>query len=136
MVDELLKKYTERLHPDEEDAPTRDLDAAEDLGCFGYLRSRRDRCPMLELRKRSGSCLAVPYSWIEAISFDPSTGIVIRAGVHKVEIKGKNLNADFGPTVRLFEGLTRHRVSWIQEASATMHSAYSTGSCIVESVSW
>jgi hypothetical protein len=33
-----------------------------------------------------------------------------------VRITGRNLNAESRPSMRLFNGLARHRVPWIQEA--------------------
>jgi hypothetical protein len=33
-----------------------------------------------------------------------------------VKISGRNLNAEVRPNVRLFAGILRHRVPWIQEA--------------------
>jgi hypothetical protein len=33
-----------------------------------------------------------------------------------VKIVGRNLNAETRPNVRLFNGILRHRVPWVQEA--------------------
>jgi hypothetical protein len=33
---------------------------------------------------------------------------------------GRNLNAEVRPNVRLFEGITRHKIPWIQEADEPM----------------
>ena len=117
MSDRILNKYTGR--PPEstgDEAAVSDPDGTEDLGAFGWLRGARDRCIMLELRKKSGTVLAIGYGWIERIEFDPSDGIRLHAGGKIIRIKGRNLNAEARPQVRLFQGLTRHRVAWIQES--------------------
>jgi hypothetical protein len=36
-----------------------------------------------------------------------------------VKIAGRNLNAEVRPNIRLFAGILRHRVPWIQEADGT-----------------
>lgn len=80
------------------------------------LRGMRERATMLELRKKDGNITAIGYAWIEKIEFDPSEGITIHALGQQVKIKGRNLNAEVRPGVSLFQGLTRHRVPWIQES--------------------
>jgi len=130
----VLQRYSTR--PEREGDPNvLDLDPIEDLGCFGYLRGIRDRAVMLELRKKSGNCLAIAYSWIDRIEYDPSTGIHIHAGAITITIQGKNLNAEASSGRRLFEGLTRHRVSWIQEAKAE-RSFEPGGDSRVEAIDW
>lgn len=87
-----------------------------DLGAFGYLRGIRDRAVMLELRCRNGNVVAFPYHWLERADLNPSDGIVLKFGVTTVKITGRNLNANARPNVRLFDGIVRHRVPWIEEA--------------------
>lgn len=132
----VLQRYSSR--PDAEahvpDEP--DVEAIDDFECFGCLRGGRDRCAMLVLRKKSGSCLAISYSWIERIEFDPTAGILIVAGPTTVTIQGRNLNAEVRQNVRLFEGVTHHRVPWIQEATQPEIMASTEGACVVESVDW
>lgn len=93
-----------------------DLDAEEDCGCFGWLRGARDRSVMLELRKRDGNIQALGYSWMERVEYDPSVGITLHALGRSIRIKGRNLNTIQSGGVRLFDGIIRHRVTWIQEA--------------------
>ena len=97
----------------------------DDLGAFGWLRGVRDRAVMLELRRKDGSAVAFAYTWLERAEFDPSQGITLKFGMEKVKIAGRNLNAEAKPNVRLFAGILRHRVPWIQEADrpATMLAA-------------
>jgi hypothetical protein len=88
----------------------------DDLGAFGFLRGVRDRAVMLELRRKDGSVVALAYAWLERADFDPSHGITLKFGADKVKITGRNLNSPARPNIRLFEGITRHRIPWIQEA--------------------
>lgn len=115
MSDEsILHRYTgEREATDEDGEP------ACDLRTFGWLRGIKDRALTLELRKKDGSIVAVSYSHLDRFEFDPSAGITISTGGAKIRIRGRNLNAEMRPAMRLFEGLCRHRVPWIREADAT-----------------
>jgi hypothetical protein len=107
----------------------------EDVGAFGILRGIRDRAIMLELRKRTGDILAIGYSWINRMQFN-SAEITLYCGDDKIIIKGRNLNSETRPQLRLFEGLTKHKVSFIQEAdqSAALHAEMKT--VVVESIEW
>lgn len=89
---------------------------ADDVGAFGWLRVPRERAVMLELRRRSGNITGLGYSWLERAEFDPSQGITLYFLGKTVKIIGSNLNAEVRPNVRLFAGILRHRVTWIQEA--------------------
>lgn len=130
----ILQKHTARLETDSTSGgPFREL--AEDIGCFGWMRTR-DRCPMLELWKKSGNCLAISYSYIERIEFDPSTGILIVAGPTRVEIQGQGLNTETRPGVRLFEGLARHRVPWVRESRQEDSGWGNDSTYIVDHISW
>ena len=112
MTDSLLTKYTARKSEDNDD-PALETD---DLGSFGWLRGMRERAVMLELRHKTGNVTAIAYAMIEKLEFNPSEGITLHALGQKFRIQGRNLNGEVRPNVRLFEGLTRHRVPWIQEA--------------------
>ena len=48
--------------------------------------------------------------------FDPSKGITLRFTGQAVQLVGRNLNREMRPHLKLFEGLVRHRIPWIQEA--------------------
>ncbi len=116
MSDKFLQKYTGKSG----DKPigsvaTDEPETADDLGAFGWLRGR-DRAIMLELRKKNGNVLAIGYSWLERVEFDPSEGITLHLVGQKIRIKGRNLNSEVRPNVRLFQGITRHKVPWVQEA--------------------
>jgi hypothetical protein len=111
-------------------------DGVEDLGGFGWLRSTRDRSVMIELRKKSGDILAIGYGWIDRIEFDPSKGITLKCGTHEIRIKGRNLNSEVRPQVRLFQGLTRHRVPWLQEAGHGSVLVADKQTAVIESIEW
>jgi hypothetical protein len=71
---------------------------------------------MLQPRKKPGDVMAIGYSWIERVEFNPTDGITLHIHGEKIRIKGFNLNAEVRPEVRLFQGIARHRVAWVQEA--------------------
>lgn len=111
-------------------------DACDDLGAFGWLRGIRDRAVMLELRRKDGSIVAIGYGWLERVAFDPSEGITLSAAGQKVRIKGRNLNAEVRPSVRLFEGIARHRVPWIRESDRAAAMGAEDRAAIVDSIEW
>jgi hypothetical protein len=113
-----------------------DADPVEDLGAFGWLRGIRDSARMLELRKKDGSILAVGYGWLERVEFNPSEGITLSLVGRTIRITGLNLNAEVRPCVRLFEGITRHRVPWVQEAGEPDRMESGAGTTIVERIDW
>ena len=91
---------------------------------------------MLELRKKDGNILAVGYAWLDKAEFNPSLGITLSLGGQKITIRGRNLNAESRPNVRLFQGICRHRVPWIQEADEpTIMEAQNQG-ILVEEIEW
>jgi hypothetical protein len=96
---------------------TGESEETAEAGCFGYLRGTREMAVMLELRRKDGSIMALSYSYIEHMEFDPDSGIAIHALGRTIRILGTNLNTPIHPgsTMRLFLGLTRHRVVWIAE---------------------
>jgi len=117
MTDKFLHHRPGRLAEDRFDlAPSGDGGAVDDFHSFGWLRGIRERASMLELRKKSDNVLAVAYSCIERIEFDPTEGILLQVHGDTIRIKGRNLNVEVRPEVRLFQGIARHRVAWVQEA--------------------
>ncbi|HEY4313333.1 MAG TPA: hypothetical protein VGN12_28040 [Pirellulales bacterium] len=112
MKDDLLEKYAtaKTNEPEEQDIV--------DLGPFGFLRGIYDRALMLELRFKDGRRFALGYAWLHQAEFDASRGMSLSFGGRKVTIIGQNLNAEIRPNIRLFDAVLRHRVPWIQEASA------------------
>jgi len=115
---------------------TLDPEATDDLGSFGWLRGVRDRALMLELRKKSGDIKAIPYGWIESVDFNPSEGITLRVGGQTIRIKGRNLNGEPRPQVRLFHGITRHRVPWIQEADEPISMEADDKATVIDRIEW
>jgi hypothetical protein len=136
MTANLLQKYTSRQAEDSSDNLPAEPESLDDLGAFGWLRGARDRAIMLELRKKDGNVLAVGYAWLERAEYDPSVGITLHVVGKTIHIKGRNLNAELRPNLRLFQGITRHRVPWIQEADQpTMMESQGKGT-LVESIEW
>jgi hypothetical protein len=113
-----------------------ETNACDDLGAFGWMRGIRDRAVSLELRRKDGSILAIGYGWLERVQFDPSEGITLSAAGQKIRIRGRNLNAEIRPSVRLFEGLARHRVPWIREADRSAGLQAGDRDTVVDSIEW
>ena len=138
MSDRVLSKYLSREEKgiDETIGPDSGSDGTEDLGAFGWMRGQRERSVMLELRKKTGDVLAVGYGWIERMEFNPSEGITLHCGRLTIRIKGRNLNGEARPQVRLFQGFTRHRVPWIQEADHAADLRADQKAVVVEAIEW
>jgi hypothetical protein len=141
MTDSILKRYTgravenlaEHRHaPDS--AQSADAESPDDLGAFGHLRGIRDRAIMLELRKKDGSITAIGYGYLEKVEYDPSEGITLHVLGQKIRLKGRNLNAEARPNVRLFEGITRHRVPWIREADHRENMTANEGDTVIDAI--
>ena len=107
-----------------------------DLGFFGVLRGAAERAVMLELRKRDGSIMAVGYSWLERLEFDPSEDIKLFAAHLEIVIAGRNLNREVRSNVRLFEALARHRVPWLREADEGEAMEAPQPATLIESITW
>lgn len=134
MTDRILHRYLDR-QPANGQAEDNEPDGLDDLGSFGWLRGVRDRAIMLELRLKDGNVKAFSYAWLERAEFDASEGIVLHFAGKSVGITGRYLNAEGRPNVRLFSGIVRHRVPWIQEAGGTMAMEAPKGMAIVDSIS-
>ncbi len=92
-----------------------DPDAADDLGAFGFLRGVKERAVVLDLRFRTGTRVAFPYTLLERVSFDPSDGISLRFLGATVTVRGRNLARLTAAGVSLLDALHRHRVPWLAE---------------------
>ena len=136
MNDKILDRYTSRESGGSDGGAPTDETEIFDLGTFGFLRGSRERAVMLELRKKNGNILAIGYPWIEKVSFDPSEGITLHLPGQQVKIRGRNLNAEAIPKVKLFEAITRHRVPWIQEASERESISAPKGTPVVDKIEW
>ncbi len=137
-MSDFLDRYTGRNpRQDAEGDRLADAEALDDLVSFGWLRGMRDRAIMLELRKKDGNILAVGYGWLERAEFDPSEGITLHLGAGRtIRIRGRNLNAEIRPSIKLFEGITRHRVSFIQEAGEPALMLPRPNETVVEAIEW
>jgi len=133
----ILQRYALRVNePGGNSMGKSDADAADDLGSFGWLRGIRDRAVSLELRKKDGHILAVGYGYMDKAEFDPSEGITLSVAGQKIRIKGRNLNAEIRPMVRLFEGIARNRVPWIVEADRNISLLARDGDTVVDAIEW
>lgn len=130
----ILKRYTGGKAAIDESLVENDAEPLDDLGSFGWLRGIRDRAIMLELRHKDGTITAHSYAWLEKAEFDPSDGITLHFGGKTVRITGRNLNAESRPNVRLFSGIARHRVPWIQEADGPTQLDSPVGATVIEAI--
>jgi len=106
----------------------------DNLDSFGWLRNERDRAVMLEVRRADGEIMAFSYAWMETAKFNPSHGITLNFSGTSVTLIGRNLNSEVRPAIRLFEGLVRHRVVWLQEADETTIAESSETDVVIEAV--
>ncbi len=138
MSDRILDRYTGR-NGDGSDSippPAAEPDAPENFGSFGWLRGIRDRATMLQLRQKNGNVVAIGYGWLERCEFDPSEGITLYAVGRTIRIRGRNLNAEVRPIIRLFDGICRHRVLWLQEADEPTLMAADKDATVIEGIEW
>ena len=133
----ILDRYVGRppLAPDLVPLPD-DNGEPEAFGCFGLLRGVRERAVSLELRRRTGEALAVPYGYVSRLEFAPSTGILICCGADAIRIRGRNLNHELRPRVSLFGGLARHAVLWACESDRAASLQAADGAVVIESIEW
>lgn len=136
--DRILHKYVAGRTADPSAVETRlgESEDAESFGSFGLVRGVRDRAITLELRQKSGRILAVNYAFIGKFEFDPAAGITIHCGNQLIRIKGRNLNSEIRPNVRLFQGITRFRVNWVQEAERATVMQAGKDAVLIESIEW
>lgn len=139
MSESILKRYTGRTvesladaRPVQTSGPATESDAADDLGAFGHLRGLRDRAIMLELRKKDGSITAIGYGYVERVEYEPSEGITLHVLGQKIRLRGRNLNAEIRPAVRLFEGITRHKVAWVRESDPRESMTAADGDTVID----
>lgn len=130
--DSVLERYTGRTAAGE--ASTPEPEATEDYGVFGWVRGLRDRSIMLELRLKDGSVTSFGYAWLKKAVFDPSEGITLDFSGETVRITGRNLDAELGPRVRLFNGILRHRVTWIQQADGVAEISAGRAAVLIETI--
>lgn len=141
MSESILKRYTGRTVESLAEArsvpdiaPAGDTESADDLGAFGHLRGLRDRAIMLELRKKDGSITAIGYGYLERAEYDPSDGITLHVLGQKIRLKGRNLNAEVRPAIRLYEGITRHKVAWVREAEHRESMTAADGDTVIDAI--
>lgn len=63
-------------------------------------------------------------------------GITLHVGGQTITLRGRNLNTEARPNVRLFQGITRHRVPWIQEADEPAAMEFQGQGTLVEEIEW
>lgn len=76
---------------------------------WGIERMMSRQAIMLDLRLQGGRFLALPYTYITKIQFDPSEALEIFVSDLHIKIRGRNL-------FKLYSYLLRHKVTFIQES--------------------
>lgn len=112
-----------------------DPEATEEHPCFGFLRGQRERAFALELRKKTGEALAIPYHLFESVRYAPATGIHLKAVGQEIAISGRNLNGG-NEQVSLFAAITRQRVVWIGELGRGELASVTSHPPTVEAIYW
>jgi hypothetical protein len=137
MTDKFLHHRPGRVLETLFDSPAQ-LDSGEidDFHSFGWLRGMRERAIMIELRKKSGDMMAVAYSWIERVDFNPTVGITLHVHGDEIHIKGRNLNSEVRPNVRLFQGIIQQRVAWVRETGRGERSDGGDRTTVIEEFVW
>ena len=87
----------------------------------------RRREIMLRLVFANGNAMAVAYSSLVAVEFDPSNGVVLDFIGRKVRIVGRNLDD-------LFLALTAHRVGVVRELDELQAATVETGETVVTKI--
>jgi hypothetical protein len=140
MSDDVLERFTRHIPKPAElmrlATAEEERDDLDDYGAFGLLRGVRDRALFLELRDKRGNIRAFGYSWLHQMEFDPSIGITLSFASKQVKLVGRNLNAEIRPNVRLFQGITRQRVPYIQEADEATIMRAKDHETIIERIEW
>lgn len=137
MSDNVLERFTRpELRAGRELAADGTGEEVHDYGAFGFLRGLRDRSLMLELRKRDGTIRAIGYSWLQMVDLAPSTHIELAFPGARIKLIGRNLNIEVRPGVRLFEGITRNRVTFVQEVGEVEQMQAGEGTTIIEHIRW
>ena len=85
-------------------AAEEDPNVCDDWGTFGLLRGVKERAVMLNLKLKTGDDDAFTYALLERVTFDRSTGIILRFPGVQVTLFGRNLK------MPVISG-HRHRVS-------------------------
>jgi hypothetical protein len=130
----ILEKYAGRNGDGVAERDQEEAEVTDDLVSFGWLPGIRDRALSLELRKKTGNIVAIGYSYIEKQEFDPSEGITLHALGQKIRIKGRNLNAEVRPSMRLFEGICRHKIPFVREADEPAEMRADGNATVVEQI--
>ena len=134
MNDNVLNAFAQQLGRHHHDDDGDDLDASDNCGAFGWLRDSKERAYMLEIRRKDGNITALGYAWLERCEFNPSEGITLRFTGQVVRLVGRNLNREMRPHLKLFEGLVRHRIPWIQEADEPTAMTAGKQATVIESI--
>jgi hypothetical protein len=106
----LVDKTRRQVADGRDTMPAAEGTEVEAVGSESYsvLSADRAQKAMCEFRLKTGNAVALAYSYLVKIDFDPSAGIEMDFSAHAVKITGKNLAA-------VFAGLVAQRVAVVTE---------------------
>ena len=82
-----------------------------------YSVSRSNPPMMLDIRATAGEAIALPYSYLEMVQFNPSVALVLTFTSCEVRIEGQRLFS-------VYEAIVQHTVTYIQENDAKYEKAH------------
>lgn len=112
MSEKPLDKFLNRK-PETKQASGTETDE-QDYKAYGINRTGRPAL-MLDLRCLPSLSLALSYSYLMSVAFDPSGELLLLFTSHKITVKGKHLR-------RVYDALLAHTLRYIQEENADYES--------------
>lgn len=83
---------------------------------------------------RTGNIVCFAYNLLERADFDASGAIMLQFAGAVIRIMGQCLNTETRPGIRLFTGITEHRVKWIQESEFNDDAEPQEGVTVVDEI--
>lgn len=101
-------------------------DAAASVAAFSTISPQHGQEVMLDLRRKTGDRMALPYTYLTAVTFDPSKGITLEFTGHQVVIHGRNLEP-------VYVAIVAYRASWLQELGHR-HDTYGDDATVISAI--
>lgn len=101
-------------------------EAADEYKCMKLLAGNEGQGLMLELRFKTRNSIALPYSYLTKVTYDPSVGITIEFAGDTVQITGRNLDP-------VYHALVHHKAASIRERDETDDTLPNT-ECVVSRI--
>jgi len=116
-MDQIDNSFSEQFSPAVEGDDIDTYTPGEDYQPYGLSRKSWGGEPMLNFVDRGGKQHAKPWSQLDDIVYEPSTGITITYINHVITLKGRNLDLiEEGKGASLHGYLLRQRTTYITES--------------------